>query len=172
MPSIIYATNERTSRDTSLLLAQHMLTLCLLYLFFWGSKQVNLSQCLERWGCCIEEGLRITTLGATFKLRISFQISEGPAHAVMKGHQWMSPSEHTNGLSGLFANSIVVCFSLEGKVEGDVGLQMYPVPTDPSALSLHPEVESGIVECFAKQAFIYKDGVHWLMEFGECLWVN
>lgn len=35
------------------------------------------------------------------KLRIShLQILEGLTHAVMIGHQWMSPLEHTSVLSG------------------------------------------------------------------------
>lgn len=67
----------------------------------------------------MDECLRITMPGIMFILRIShLQLLEGLTHAVMIGHQWMSPLEHMNVLSGPLwedkANSTDVCFFSAG----------------------------------------------------------
>lgn len=112
----------------------------------------------------MNERLTITTPSIRSKLRISrLQILEGRSHAVLTVHQWMSPLEHTNVLSGpperQGRHCADVCFFLRS-VGSDVGLQMSPIIMEPSTLNLHPRVERGIVECSAKHAFIYRNGVH------------
>lgn len=111
------------------------------------------------------ECLRITVPGIMFNSRISrLQILEGLTHAVMIARQWMSLLERRNVLSG---------FLWEGKADTPQMFASFPGVMWEVMLvsrchsswwspprSLHPSVERGIVECFAKQALIYRNGVH------------
>lgn len=109
--------------------------------------------------------LRSTMPDIMFKLRIScLQIFEALAYAVMITHQWMSLSEHTYVLRPSLGRqgrqSTDVCFFSQGHVRSNVGLQMSLIITELSTLCLHPRVKTKIVKCFAKHAFIYRNGVH------------
>lgn len=165
MLNLIYATNKCMSRGTSF--CGCSISRPGVYQIFFSRIQSrqNWSLYAEIQEHCVDECLTITLL----------QILGSLTHAVLIVYQWMSPFEHTTVLSDPLWKSkadtpqMFISFSSVGS---DVGLQMSPIIMEPSTLNLHPRVKRGTVECSAKHAFIYRNGVHWLMEFGECLFVN